>query len=142
MTTGTLHIEKFRISTETKTLKYSGNIVVYNFDVSFSLIGGNKKECDIVANELRSGAFLVYLGNKIMAKEEEISVEENFKAEFILYQLGQVMRLIDKEKTNEAVTLFKLIEELMPEYRIIERANEVDNMRNVVWDMLAKRKLI
>jgi len=72
----------------------------------------------------------------------QVEAEQHYKAEFILAQLAHVIQLIDKEKIKEAVALFKIIEEILPEYQSNPRANEINETRNIIWDMLMKRGLI
>lgn len=138
---GVINLDSLKIKTQARQIGHGTySTVYYTFHVDFSLWGDNK-EASNVLNQIRSGAFIGFL-QTLATEKIKVEAEQHYKAEFILSQLVHVMQLIDQKKTSEAVILFKLVEEIMPEYQDNPRTNEINETRNVVWDMLARRNLI
>jgi len=140
---GILNLDNMKIDTEARQLLLGNYTRIYKFTLTFSL-WGDQKEADEVIKRIRSGALFNFL-EKIVNEGLEvgkIEAELHFQAEFILSQLSHVIQLIDKNKLNKAVILYKLLEEIMPEYQKNPRINEINETRNVIWDSLAKRGLL
>jgi len=52
------------------------------------------------------------------------------------------MEFVEKEKFKIAVAYFELVEKIYLEYQSNPRWNEINDVRNMTWDALAKRGLI
>lgn len=138
---GVINLDQLKLKIDARQVGhgyYSTKYFVFHIDFS---LWGDDKEASNIANQIRSGAFTSFL-QALATEKIKIEAEQHYKAEFILSQLAHVMQLIDKQKLNESVILFKMVEEIMPEYQGNPRTNEINEMRNLIWDMLAKRKLI
>lgn len=146
-----VHIKKLEvsarrpISTKSVPAQQTGVVVAgqvyYTIDVKLDIIDTQVNVQKLMDEaRLRLPKFLislVYKGN--MAEVEMIDDE---RAEFILHQYSYVMELIEEKKFDVAVAYFKLTEKIYPEYQINPRFDEINSLRNMTWDNLAKRGLI
>lgn len=80
----------------------------------------------------------------LMDKESilEKSEQDDECAEFILTQYSKIMEFVEKGKFKVAVAYFELADKIYLEYQSNARWNEINDVRNMTWDALAKRGLI
>jgi len=147
-----IHIKKFEIQTRrpvsmqpitggqtTITVGQVHYVIAMEFDIIDTQLKVQKL---LDEAQLRLPKFLEGLVDDKGTWQTRKDMLDDERAEFILHQYSFVMELIAKEKLDIAVAYFKLTEQIYPEYQNNPRFNEINSLRNMTWDNLAKRGLI